>query len=74
MPKPGLPIAALLTRIAVVGLGLALFYEQMRVMTTPVHWVSLLAPAFFLMALCRRRTPSSACIGATPSVRPWSEG
>jgi hypothetical protein len=64
MSKPALPIAALLTRIVVVGLGLALFFEQAgarqllhldgsdgRVMMTPVYWVSLLAPAFFLRAL-----------------------
>jgi hypothetical protein len=62
--KPSLPIAAVLTRIAVVGLGLALFFEQAgarqllhlngsdgRTMMTPVYWVSLLAPAFFLIAL-----------------------
>lgn len=64
MSKPSLPIAAVLTRIAVVGLGLALFFEQAgarqllhlngsdgRTMMTPVYWVSLLAPAFFLIAL-----------------------
>lgn len=64
MRKPALSIAALVTRIAVVGLGLALFFEQAgarqllhldgsdgRVMMTPVYWVSLLAPAFFLIAL-----------------------
>ncbi len=64
MSKPGLPIAALVTRIAVLGLGLALFFEQAgarqllhldgsdgRVMTTPVYWISLLAPIFFLGAL-----------------------
>jgi hypothetical protein len=64
MSKPALPIAALLTRIVAVGLGLALFFEQAgarqllhldgsdgRVMITPVYWVSLLAPAFFLRAL-----------------------
>jgi hypothetical protein len=62
--KPALPIAALLTRIVAVGLGLALFFEQAgalkllhldasdgRVMMTPVYWVSLLAPAFYLWAL-----------------------
>jgi hypothetical protein len=62
--KPALPVAALLTRIVVVGLGLALFFEQAgarqllhldgsdgRLMMTPVYWVSLLAPAFFLRAL-----------------------
>lgn len=66
MSKPALPIAALLTRALAVGLGLALFFEQTgarqllnldrsgsdgRVMMTPVYWVSLLAPAFFLWAL-----------------------
>lgn len=64
MPKPAWPSAALLTRIAAVGLGLALFFEQAgarqllhldgsdgRLVTTPVFWVSLLAPAFFLRAL-----------------------
>ncbi len=64
MPKPPLPIAALLTRTAVAGLGLALFFEQAGVrrllrldgvddgaMTSPVGWISLLAPAFFLWAL-----------------------
>ncbi len=29
MPKPPLPIAAIVTRIVVVGLGLALFFEQL---------------------------------------------
>jgi Protein of unknown function (DUF2975) len=64
MPKPALPIAALLTRIVVFGLGLALFFEQTgarqllhldgydgAVMMTPVYWISLLAPVFFLAAL-----------------------
>jgi hypothetical protein len=64
MPKPTWPSAALLTRIAVVGLGFALFFEQAgarhllhldgsdgRLVTTPDFWVSLLAPAFFLRAL-----------------------
>jgi hypothetical protein len=64
MPKPTLPIAALLTRIVVLGLGLALFFEQLgarqllhldgsdgHVMMTSVYWVSLLAPAFYLGAL-----------------------
>jgi hypothetical protein len=62
--KPGLPISALVTRIAVGAFGLALFFEQAgalrllrldgsdgRVMLTPVYWVSLLAPIFFLTAL-----------------------
>lgn len=64
MSKPALPIAALFTRIIVVGLGLALSLEQAgasqqlhpggsegRAMLSPVFWVSLLAPAFFLRAL-----------------------
>jgi hypothetical protein len=62
--KPAFPIAALLTRIAIVGLGVALFFEQAGarqllhldgpqggVMMTSAYWVSLLAPAFFLLAL-----------------------
>jgi hypothetical protein len=62
--KPALPIAAILTRVAVLALGLALFFEQAgarhllhldgtdgRVMMTPVYWVSLLAPVFYLAAL-----------------------
>src|SRR4029077_6566743 len=53
-----------MTRFVTLGLGLALFFEQAgarqllhleasngRVMMTPVYWVSLLAPAFFLWAL-----------------------
>lgn len=64
MKKPNLPSAALLIRIVVLGLGLALFFEQTgalrllhldgsggRVMLTPVYWVSLPAPVFFLSAL-----------------------
>jgi len=64
MPKPALPASALVTRIVVLGLGLALFFEQagaLRLlhldgsaggkMLTPVYWVSLLAPVFFLAAL-----------------------
>jgi hypothetical protein len=64
MRKPTLPTAAVLTRVVAVGLGLALFFEQAGarqllhldgvsgpVMLTPVFWVSLLAPAFFLAAL-----------------------
>ena len=64
MPKPALPIAAVLTRIVALALGLALFFEQAgarqllhldgsdsRVMMTPVYWVSLLAPVFYLWAL-----------------------
>jgi hypothetical protein len=62
--KPTFSIAALVTRIVIVGLGLALFFEQAgalhllhldrsdgRVMMSPVFWVSLLAPVFFLSAL-----------------------
>jgi hypothetical protein len=64
MSKPTLPVAAVLTRIVIVGLGLALFFEQAGarhllrlegtdgpVMMTPVYWVSLIAPVFFLAAL-----------------------
>jgi len=52
------------TRIVIVGLGLALFFEQAgvrqllhlegaegRVMMTPIYWISLLAPVFYLAAL-----------------------
>jgi hypothetical protein len=64
MPRPALPTTAVLTRILVVALGLALFFEQAGArqllhldgssgagMMTPAYWVSLLAPAFFLWAL-----------------------
>jgi len=64
VPKSALPFAAVLTRIVVVGLGLALSLEQAgasqmlhtdgwggRAFMSPVFWVSLLAPAFFLRAL-----------------------
>ncbi len=64
MKKPTLPLAAVVTRIVVLGLGLALFFEQAgarqllhldgsdgRMMLTPVYWVSLLAPVFYLAAL-----------------------
>jgi hypothetical protein len=64
MSKPALPVAALVTRILIVALGCALFFEQTAArrllhlvgstgpaMMTPVYWVSLLAPAFFLWAL-----------------------
>ena len=64
MSKPTLPIAAILTRIAIIALGLALFFEQAGgrqllhldgaggpVAMTPVYWARLLAPAFFLWAL-----------------------
>jgi len=64
MPKPAVPVAAVVTRVVVVGLALALFFEQAgarqllhldasdgRVMMTPVYWISLLAPIFYLTAL-----------------------
>jgi hypothetical protein len=64
MAKAALPVAALVTRIAVVGLGLAVFLEQAGgrrllrldgpeggLADVPGQWVSLLAPAFFLLAL-----------------------
>ncbi len=64
MTKRALPIGAILSRIVVFGLGLALLFEQAgalqllhlnasggSVMMTPVYWVSLLAPIFFLTAL-----------------------
>jgi hypothetical protein len=62
--RRALPVTAILTRLAVFGFGLALFFEQAGapqllhledagagVMLTPVYWVSLLAPLFFLGAL-----------------------
>jgi hypothetical protein len=55
MPKPSFSVGALLTRITVVALGIALFFPPGvtggRLMTTPAYWVSLLAPAFFLVAV-----------------------
>jgi hypothetical protein len=51
MPKASLPTAAILTRVAVAGLGTALFIGQAATHRTPVHWVGLLAPAFFLAAV-----------------------
>jgi len=64
MPKPSLPVAAIVTRIIVLGSALALFFEQTGarrllhldaadggVMATPAYWISLLAPIFFLSAL-----------------------
>ena len=51
MPKPALPIAAVLTRIAVVVFGLAMFFERAVLRADPAHWVNLLAPVFFLAAL-----------------------
>jgi hypothetical protein len=64
MAKPGPPVAAILTRIVVLGLSLAIFFEQAgarqllhldpsggRIMTTTAYWVSLVAPAFYLAAL-----------------------
>ncbi|MDZ4741654.1 MAG: DUF2975 domain-containing protein [Alphaproteobacteria bacterium] len=64
MSRPRLPVSAIVTRIVIVGLGLALFFEQAgvrqllhlegaegRVMMTPIYWISLLAPVFYLAAL-----------------------
>jgi hypothetical protein len=64
MRKKRTPVAAIVTRAVALALGLALFFEQAGarrllhldglngpVMLTPVYWVSLLAPAFFLAAL-----------------------
>lgn len=66
MKKPAIPVAALVTRIVVLALGLALCFEQAGAlqllhldgsraatasMMTPVYWISLLAPIFFLTAL-----------------------
>ena len=64
MSRPRLPVSAILTRIVIIGLGLALFFEQAgarqllhlegaegRVMMTPIYWISLLAPVFYLAAL-----------------------
>ncbi len=61
---PRMPLAAVVTRIVVLGLGLSLLFEQTGarrllhldatdggVMTTPAYWISLLAPIFFLAAL-----------------------
>ena len=64
MPRIAWPSSALVVRIVIVVLGVALFFEQTgarqllrldgsgsRVMMTPIYWISLLAPAFFLWAL-----------------------
>lgn len=65
MPTPAVPVAALLTRVVVAGVGLALLFEQAGarqllhldgsdgpvIMMTPVYWISLLAPIFYLTAL-----------------------
>jgi hypothetical protein len=64
MTKAALPASAVVTRIVVLVLGLALFFDQAGalqmlhlegagpgVMMTPVYWVSLLAPVFYLAAL-----------------------
>ncbi len=64
MAKFSLPSVALVTRVAILAFGLALFFEQAGarqllhldeaagpVMMTPVYWTSLLAPAFFLWGL-----------------------
>jgi Protein of unknown function (DUF2975) len=59
---PRTPFAALLTRFMALALGLSLFFANLgapellhlqgsNVMMTPVYWISLLAPAFFLWAL-----------------------
>ena len=49
--KPPIPITALLTRIAIVGLGVALFIGEAQGVAATSTWFSLLAPAFFLAAL-----------------------
>jgi len=64
MSRPRLPVSAIVTRIVIVGLGLALFFEQAgvrqllhlegaegRVMMTPIYWISLLAHPSHLAAL-----------------------
>ena len=63
MSKLAWPSAALLIRIVTVGLGIALFLEQPGARevlhldgsdgaaVAPFAWVSLLAPAFFLVAV-----------------------
>lgn len=64
MPKFSQPSAAIVTRIAIVAFGLALFFEQLGArrllhldgvggapMMAPAYWVSLVAPVFFLWAL-----------------------
>jgi hypothetical protein len=64
VPKGRLPFTAVLTRTVVLALGLSLFFEQAgarqllhldgpggAAMMTPVYWVSLLAPIFYLWAL-----------------------
>ena len=60
MKKPSLPLTALLTRIAVLGLALAffaglasaqLFHKGSDASTIPAHLIGLLAPVFFLRAL-----------------------
>ncbi len=64
MLKLNMPTTALVTRTAIVLLGLALFFEQAGarqllhlggvnsgMMLTPTHWISLVAPAFYLWAM-----------------------
>ena len=64
MSKPSFPATAFVSRILILGFGLALFIEQIGArrllgldgadgarMMGPVHWVSLIAPAFYLFAL-----------------------
>jgi hypothetical protein len=85
MSRFKLPATALLIRIAVLALGLSLFFEQAgarvllhldegggQMMMTAVYWVSLIAPVFFLAALWPRRTRSCAWIAVTRSAPQWS--
>jgi hypothetical protein len=51
LSKSAMPITATLTRVAVVGIGLALVVEQAGQNQTPVYWVGLLAPVIFLAAV-----------------------
>ncbi|HEY1750840.1 MAG TPA: DUF2975 domain-containing protein [Caulobacteraceae bacterium] len=64
MTKSRLPVSAILTRIAIAVIGVALFLDQAGARRflhlggdggpdpmTPAAWVGLLAPAFFLWAL-----------------------
>jgi len=82
MRKPRFPIGALLTRIVVVGLGLALLSGQAEarhllhldgvegaLTTSYVYWFSLLAPAFFLMALWAASN-AVACMGRGDAFGP----
>jgi len=61
--KAPIPFAAMLTRFMALALGLSLFFANLgapellhltggsHAMLTPVYWVSLVAPAFFLWGL-----------------------